>query len=213
MLLETANRTLPEPIANLELGYIGRKLLDDDAFEAQRRDGEQLWDEERVARALAEYKQFLALMYWNPDAPLVPSQDIDDVWHTHVLHTERYRADCERIFGSFQDHSPSSGTSADLEDEFTNDRDETLQLFDEAFGQFPASYTDMADRRCGRMPADRRCGRVTTERRCGRTTVERRSGRTPADRRCGRTITDRRCGRTAPGRRCGRTPSIEDAGE
>ena len=65
-VFETATRTLPESIANLDLGYLGRKLLDDDALEAQRRNGERLWDEERVERALNEYKQFLALMHWNP---------------------------------------------------------------------------------------------------------------------------------------------------
>ncbi len=52
MFLETTTRTLPESIANLELAYLGRKVLDDDAFEAQCRIGERLWDEERVARAL-----------------------------------------------------------------------------------------------------------------------------------------------------------------
>ena len=41
-VFETANRTLPESIANLDLGYLGRKLLDDDASEAQRRNGERL---------------------------------------------------------------------------------------------------------------------------------------------------------------------------
>jgi hypothetical protein len=65
-MFETATRSLPGSIADLDLGYLGRKLLDDDAFEAQRRNGERLWDEERVERALLEYKQFLALMLWNP---------------------------------------------------------------------------------------------------------------------------------------------------
>jgi hypothetical protein len=52
IVFETATRTLPESIANLDLDYLGRKLLDDDAVEAERRNGERLWDEERVERAL-----------------------------------------------------------------------------------------------------------------------------------------------------------------
>jgi hypothetical protein len=180
-LLETVSRTLPESIANLELGYIGCKLLDDDAFEAQRRDGELLWDEERVARALGEYKQFLALMYWNPEANLVPSEDIDDVWHTHVLHTARYHADCEAIFGCFQDHCPAGGASAEFGDEHAEDRDETLQLFEEAFGEIPRSYTVITNARCRRTASEMRCRRTTVNGRCRRATAEMRCRRISAD--------------------------------
>lgn len=183
--LETATRALPESIQSLDLSDLGQKILDDDAFEAQRRNGEQLWDEVRVARALHEYKQFLALMHWHPDAVLIPSENIDDVWHTHVLNTARYQADCQSIFGCFQHHSPSSGTSDEVQDQHLNDRDETLQLFEAAFGEVPQSYA------------------INSERRCGRTTVERRCGRKAADRRCGRKSADRRCGRIAE-RKCGR---------
>jgi hypothetical protein len=192
MFLESATRALPESIESLDLSYLGQKLLDDDAFEAQRRNGEQLWDEARVTRALHEYKQFLALMQWYSEAALTPSEDIDDVWHTHVLDTARYQADCETIFGCFQHHSPTSGTSEEVQDQHLNDRDETQQLFEESFGEVPQSYNITVERRCGR----------TVERRCGRT-VDRRCGRMVADRRCGRKTANRRCGRTAE-RRCGR---------
>lgn len=200
---ETATRTLPESIENLDLGYLGRKLLEDDAFEAQRRNGDLLWDEGRVARALHDYKQFLALMHWNPEAFLVPSDEIDDVWHTHVLNTARYQADCETIFGCFQHHSPSMGASEEVVEAHTNDREETLRLFEEAFGEVPQSYTVDANRRCGRTVAERRCGRTVVERRCGRKVAERRCGRT-VERRCGRTVAERRCGRAVAERRCGR---------
>lgn len=204
MLFETSTRTLPESIANLELDDIGRKLLDDDAFEAQRRKGEQLWDEERVARALFEYKQFLALMYWYPEAPLVPSEDIDDVWHTHVLHTARYHADCKTIFGRFQDHSPAGGDAAvDLQDQDTSDRDQTQQLFEEAFGEIPQSYTVIPNARCRRMTEEMRCRRTTPEARCRRSTVEMRCRRT-TEARCRRVTTEARCRRATTEARCRR---------
>ena len=155
-VFETATRTLPESIANLDLGYLGRKLLDADAFEAQRRNGERLWDEERVERALNEYKQFLALMHWNPEAVLVPSEDIDEVWHTHVLNTARYQADCETIFGRFQHHFPTFGESEEVQEEQMKGRDETLKLFEEAFGEVPQSYTsDDAYEKCRRIKCRR----------------------------------------------------------
>ena len=179
-LLETATRTLPESIENLDLGYIGRKLLEDDAFEAQRRNGELLWDEDRVARALHDYKQFLALMHWNPEAVLIPSEDIDDVWHTHVLNTARYQTDCETIFGCFQHHFPTFGASEEVQEAHLQDRDETLQLFEDAFGEVPQSYTVNADRKCGRMSADRKCGRLNADRKCGRMIADRKCGRMQA---------------------------------
>jgi hypothetical protein len=151
-VFETATRTLPESIANLDLGYLGGKLLDDDALEAERRNGERLWDEERVERALNEYKQFLALMHWNPDAVLVPSEDIDEVWHTHVLNTARYQADCETIFGRFQHHFPTFGESEELEEA---GRDETLKLFEEAFGEVPQSYAVSDYGKCRRSKCRR----------------------------------------------------------
>jgi len=158
-LLDTATRTLPESIAQLNLEYLGRKLLDDDAFEAKRRNGERLWDEERVARALKEYKQFLALMLWTPEAVLVPSEDIDEVWHTHVLNTARYQADCETIFGRFQHHFPTFGESEEVQEEHMKGRDETLKMFEEAFGEVPESYTFNPYLRCsGRC--GRRCRRI-----------------------------------------------------
>ena len=153
-VVETATRTLPESIANLDLGYLGRKLLDDDAFEAKRRNGDRLWDEQRVERALNEYKQFLALMHWNPEAVHVPSEDIDEVWHTHVLNTARYQADCETIFGRFQHHFPTFGESEEVQEEHLKGREETLRLFEEAFGATPESYGPNAYLRCSG-----RCGR------------------------------------------------------
>jgi hypothetical protein len=154
-VFETATRTLPESIANLDLGYLGRKLLDDDASEAKRRNGERLWDEQRVERALNEYKQFLALMHWNPEAVLVPSEDIDEVWHTHVLNTARYQADCETIFGRFQHHFPTFGESEGVQEEDMKDRNETLKLFEESFGDVPQSYTFHAYEKCRRIKCRR----------------------------------------------------------
>jgi len=165
-VFETATRILPESIVNLDLAYLGRKLLDDDAFEAERRNGERLWDQERVDRALNEYKQFLALMLWNPDAVLVPSEDIDEVWHTHVLNTARYQADCQAIFGCFQHHSPTFGESEEVQDAHMKGRDETLDLFEAAFGEAPLSYFFNDYLKCGRVSADPKCGRTTSK--CGR---------------------------------------------
>ncbi|MGN6085250.1 glycine-rich domain-containing protein [Trinickia sp.] len=63
----------------------------------------------RIERAEAGYRQFLKLAAKYPDAPIVPSEEVDEFWHMHILDTQRYGADCERIFGYMIHHDPYSG--------------------------------------------------------------------------------------------------------
>lgn len=37
------------------------------------------------------------------------SEKADCLWHAHILNTKRYRADCQRIFGHYLDHTPTHG--------------------------------------------------------------------------------------------------------
>src|SRR5260370_1007803 len=34
------------------------------------------------------------------------TDDVDQVWHAHILHTIQYRSDRDRIFGEYLDHRP-----------------------------------------------------------------------------------------------------------
>ncbi|MEX3958641.1 hypothetical protein [Trinickia sp. EG282A] len=65
--------------------------------------------EHDVARAEAGYRQFLKIIAKYPDAPVVPSEAVDEFWHMHILDTQRYGADCERIFGYMVHHDPYIG--------------------------------------------------------------------------------------------------------
>jgi hypothetical protein len=64
---------------------------------------------EDVAHAEAGYRQFLKLAAKYPDAPVVPNEAVDEFWHMHILDTQRYAADCERIFGYIVHHNPYMG--------------------------------------------------------------------------------------------------------
>jgi hypothetical protein len=64
---------------------------------------------EAVDRAEAGYRQFLKLAAKYPDVPVVPSEAVDEFWHMHILDTQRYAADCERIFGYIVHHDPYTG--------------------------------------------------------------------------------------------------------
>ncbi|PTB22854.1 hypothetical protein C9I57_01640 [Trinickia symbiotica] len=65
--------------------------------------------EHDIARAEAGYRQFLKIIAKYPDAPVVPSEAVDEFWHMHILDTQRYGADCERIFGYMVHHDPYIG--------------------------------------------------------------------------------------------------------
>lgn len=66
------------------------------------------WTRQQVFHAIRRYKTFLFVSYLYPEIPLVPTPDIDCVWHCHILHTRKYRQDCEMLFGYFIDHEPNS---------------------------------------------------------------------------------------------------------
>jgi hypothetical protein len=71
---------------------------------------------EAVAHAEAGYRQFLKLAAKYPDEPVVPNEEVDEFWHMHILDTQRYAADCERIFGYVMHHNPYMGIDGE-EDE------------------------------------------------------------------------------------------------
>lgn len=89
------------------------------------------WSRQQAFQAIERYKAFLFVSYLYPELLLVPAQDIDKVWHCHILHTRQYRQDCEWLFGRFIDHAPDS--------EFGDEGDRSI--LDAAFAQTQALLT------------------------------------------------------------------------
>lgn len=85
--------------------------------------------------AIKLYKRFLWLVYKFGDKyPIVPTKEIDEVWHNHILHTKHYHEDCQKIMGRFIHHTPSDGSEADtqkLAEHFQITRDLYFQEFNE----------------------------------------------------------------------------------
>lgn len=113
-----------------ELAPIGVRLVE--------REG---WDPERVQGAMDGYGKYLILLHAHPNTSLVPSEDIDQIWHDHILWTERYGGDCHDIFGRFIHHYPcfNMSDSDELQEQYDR-RENTKQLFWEEFGVIPPSY-------------------------------------------------------------------------
>jgi hypothetical protein len=93
---------------------------------------ENNWDEETWKLASEEYVRFLTLRQKYPSVTLVPSELVDVVWHAHILNTEQYHADCDRLFGRYLHHVPH------LEDDVSEENEqgylETQRLFQNEFG-------------------------------------------------------------------------------
>src|SRR5690349_17854721 len=74
---------------------------------SHRKDGH--WTEDTLNQAETGYRQFLKLAAKYPDAPVVPSEQVDEFWHAHIVDTQRYASDCERVFGRMLHHDPYVG--------------------------------------------------------------------------------------------------------
>jgi hypothetical protein len=106
------------------------------------------WTSSKATLAIREYRRFLKLNAKYPGERIVPSQLVDEVWHTHILDTRKYAADCERIFGRFFHHFPYFGVlgDSDVRDAaFTK----TSHFYMKEFGRssYSLSFGD-ADRAC-----------------------------------------------------------------
>ena len=85
----------------LELRMIKYKLMD-----AEHGKGWSIQKAETVER---KYKRFLYLSWKHRGKSMVPTEDIDEFWHYHILDTQRYPADCMKLFGYVIHHFPYLG--------------------------------------------------------------------------------------------------------
>lgn len=100
------------------------------------------WD-----HAQREYQRFLSLKLLYPQEVLVPTKQVDTIWHAHILDTRAYRMDCERLFGRFIDHYPYFGIYGDddyqaLQTAFAK----TCELYTRHFGELPDEMEHQATR-------------------------------------------------------------------
>jgi hypothetical protein len=70
------------------------------------------WTQKRLDAAENAYRMFCARAKAAPHEEQVvmkQNADMDEVWHSHILHTREYTADCMQYFGYFLHHVPLSG--------------------------------------------------------------------------------------------------------
>jgi len=95
------------------------------------------WTREYAECIEAAYKNFLAMVVKHQDEAenILPSKDVDEFWHTHILQTIKYADDCQEVFGTFLHHNPHIGklTQADL-DKRVEHAEKTRQFYEYEFG-------------------------------------------------------------------------------
>lgn len=70
---------------------------------------EKGWPLQKADSVEKLYKAYLLLFALYPCEEHVPTPDIDEMWHSHILDTYKYMADCHDIFGFYLHHYPYLG--------------------------------------------------------------------------------------------------------
>lgn len=97
---------------------------------------ENSWSRDFAIRAIFEYKKFMYLIC-TAGHPLTPSDQVDQVWHLHLLYTESYWTDfCQNTLHRSVHHGPTKGGKEEKE-KYSNWYEETKQLYTRTFGSAP----------------------------------------------------------------------------
>lgn len=84
-------------IAHEDLTLIEERLLVDGALSANE-----------IPEAISEYRKFMSLILITGGGLGMISRSVDEVWHTHILFTQDYFNFCERAFGRYVHHQPTT---------------------------------------------------------------------------------------------------------
>ncbi|PCJ62698.1 MAG: hypothetical protein COA58_16850 [Bacteroidetes bacterium] len=118
-------------IQNFELDDI-----DSDFTFTDRLARENSWTIEYAVRVILEYKKFIFLIC-NADHPVTPSDQIDQVWHLHLIYTQSYWTDlCKNTIQRDIHHGPTKGGGKEKAN-YNNLYEETKRLYQRTFENEP----------------------------------------------------------------------------
>ncbi len=99
---------------------------------------ENNWTEHYAKRVMNEYKRFVFLALVS-NHPVTPSDEIDQVWHLHLIYTKAYWEEfCKEVIRAPLHHHPTKGGKAEG-DKFRKWYARTKQAYLETFGEEPPS--------------------------------------------------------------------------
>ena len=121
-----------------ELWYkIQNFQIDDSSSEfafSDRLGRENGWSRDFCLRTIEEYKRFIFLICIS-DHPLTPSDQVDQVWHLHLLYTQSYWIElCRNTINRDIHHGPTRGGIREKR-KFKNWYERTKELYKNTFDQ------------------------------------------------------------------------------
>jgi len=127
-------------IDNLRLWHALRDFeLDDDNAQltfSDRLAKENGWTHEFSQRVIIEYKRFIFLIVAS-NQPLTPSDEVDQVWHLHLLYTQSYWKEmCGQILKREIHHGPTKGGQSEAS-KFSDWYLRTIKLYQFYFKETP----------------------------------------------------------------------------
>jgi hypothetical protein len=97
---------------------------------------ENAWTIDYALRSIDEYKKFMYLICIT-DHPLTPSDQVDQVWHLHLLYTQSYWIRfCEGVLKRTIHHGPTKG-GVNEQEKFYDWYEKTKQLYRLTFQENP----------------------------------------------------------------------------
>jgi hypothetical protein len=107
------------------------------------------WSRPFALRAIEEYRKFVFLALV-ADHQVTPSDQVDQVWHLHLLCSDAYWNDfCPRVLGRPLHHHPAKGGQAE-QDRFHEQYRATIRSYRQHFGEPPLDLWPPVDVRFGR---------------------------------------------------------------
>lgn len=111
--------------------------LDCDLSFSTRLMRENQWTQVYADRVVHEYKRFAYLASVS-DAPVTPSDQVDQAWHLHLIYTRNYWGAFTEILGKPLHHGPTNGGKIEA-DKYADQYQFTLDRYNEEFGEEPPS--------------------------------------------------------------------------
>ena len=94
------------------------------------------WELIYTLRVVEEYKRFIFLLCVS-EHPLTPSDQVDQVWHLHLLYTQSYWIEfCKNTIHREIHHGPTKGGKKEG-DKYTDWYNKTKQFYEQVFAQTP----------------------------------------------------------------------------
>lgn len=117
------------------------------------------WSVMQADRVALLYKGFLWLHVLYPRETHIPTREIDEMWHAHILDTAKYMADCHALFGYYLHHFPYMGLRGAADATFADEAFlRTRQRFMAVCGVDPLTGAAMAAADCSSSCSSSSCG-------------------------------------------------------